>query len=259
MKYRIPAVAGTFYPDTAVQASAALNGLFADLDFPSKPAKALIVPHAGWIYSGKVAAQAYRVLKARKAQIKRVVLLGPSHRCQLKGCAVPSNDIFLTPLGEIPVDMQSCEQLRRLGLAEQSDLPHNQEHALEVQLPFLQYCLDQFQLVPLSVGQCPPEQIADILAHFAQANDTLIIISTDLSHFLPYQQAFDTDAKTIERILHCDDQLSPHDACGCHALNGLMHFSKQQGWQPELMAKANSGDINHSKDEVVGYASFIVN
>lgn len=259
MKYRPPAVAGTFYPETQTQLQSTMLQMFDDLNTSAPMPKALIVPHAGYIYSGKVAAHAYSYIKAHNTEIKRVVLLGPSHRCQLQGCAVPSFDYFMTPLGDIPIDSQNCAKLRQLGLAQQLDQAHTQEHSLEVQLPFLQHCLDDFVLLPITVGDCLPDDVAKVIDLFAKMPNTLIIISTDMSHFLTYQQATDLDQKTIERIEKCDATLAPEDACGCHALNGMLRFAQQQNWQPQLVFKANSGDINHAKQEVVGYASFIVN
>jgi AmmeMemoRadiSam system protein B len=259
MKYRNPAVAGMFYPDNEAQLNASLDQLFDRLELPDTLPKALIVPHAGYVFSGRVAAHAYQYLKQHSDKIKRVVLLGPSHRCYLQGCAVPSYDCFVTPLGIIPVDSQSCARLRQLGLAEQYDQAHSQEHSLEVQLPFLQRCLGDFELVPITVGQSLPDSVAKVLSLLADLPGTMIIISTDLSHFLSYDQATLLDGKTIERIERRDDTIKPEDACGCHALNGMLHFSKLRGWQPQLVNKANSGDINHSKKEVVGYASFILN
>lgn len=259
MKYRNPAVAGTFYPSEPQQIDAAMTEMFADLQYPNQLPKALIVPHAGWYYSGRIAAHAYRYLNQHADEIKRIVLLGPSHRCYLQGCAVPSHDYFVTPLGEIPIDTKNCARLRQLGLAQLYDQAHLQEHALEVQLPFLQHCLNAFELLPITVGDCTPDSVAKVLALFADLPGTLIVISTDMSHFHSYTEATNLDAQTIERIEHCDDTLKPEDACGCFAVNGMLHFSKLRGWQPKLQYKANSGDINHSKKEVVGYASFILN
>lgn len=262
MKYREPAVAGRFYPACANQLSGELNSFFATLPCPDKIPKALIVPHAGYYYSGAVAAHAFATIKAVADDIQRVILLGPSHRCYLQGCAVPSHDIFVTPLGDINIDKANCKKLIELGLAKEFDQAHQQEHSLEVQLPFLQHCLKDFELLPIVVGSTQPKEVSNVLTALADLPNTLLVISTDLSHFHPYHEAQQLDARTIERILDYDDTLLGEDACGCHAVNGLLRYSKDKGWQNTLVKHANSGDItpdnNNAKQEVVGYASFVM-
>ena len=229
-----------------------------DLPCPTQQPQALIVPHAGYYYSGKVAAHAYAALQNLGSQIKRVVLLGPSHRVYLQGCALPIYQGFNTPLGDISVDQKNCRRLVDRGLARFNNAAHIQEHSLEVQLPFLQLLLDDFELLPIVVGQNSPAQVSALLCEVAKLENTLLLISTDLSHFHTYEQAKQLDADTIARILNFDPSLDGEDACGCYSVNGLLHFAKSQNWQCKLLNHANSGDINNSKHEVVGYASFIL-
>jgi AmmeMemoRadiSam system protein B len=255
---RQSAVAGSFYPNDPVELKNQLKTMLNNLPNPQQQPKALIVPHAGYYYSGAVAAHAYASLSQLKSQIKRVVLLGPSHRVYLQGCAVPDNQIFNTPLGDITIDTHNCQNLVDGDLAQVNNQAHVQEHSLEVQLPFLQQLLDDFVLLPIVVGQSTPEQVSALLTELTKLEDSLLVVSTDLSHFHPYDQAKQLDTNTIEQILQFQPNLDGQDACGCYSVNGLLHFAKTQNWQSELLNYANSGDINHSKDEVVGYASFIL-
>ena len=272
MKYRLPVVAGHFYPSSPEQLNRELVELFADINESEIKPKALIVPHAGYYYSGAIAASAYACLKQLKHNIDRVIIFGPSHQCPLQGCATPSHDVFVTPLGEIPIDKITCNKLVQLGLAKQFDDAHSWEHSLEVQLPFLQKSLDEFQLVPITVGLVPPDQISKILNAIIEPSKThsleteyldddllenIIVISTDLSHYHNYQQAQEIDANTISEILALNDNIQPRDACGYNALNGFLRYCNNAGWKIKLAAHANSGDISGNKKEVVGYASFI--
>lgn len=261
MKSREPAVAGSFYPNNPAQLQMDITALLDGIpEFKNKP-KALIVPHAGYCYSGAVAAKAYRYLNKIK-HIKKVILLGPSHRVALQGCAVPSHQYFTTPLGQVKVDATACQHLVDKGLASCSDQAHQWEHSLEVQLPFLQQCLDDFELIPVVVGESNPEQVSRLLTELARIPATLIVVSTDLSHFHQYENAQRLDDATIDRILALDSSIQGHNACGCNALNGLLDFCKQQQWQIKLINKANSADISDqtliNKERVVGYASFIL-
>lgn len=258
MNSRMPAVAGSFYPASPATLNTELGGFFAATRTSEEmTAKALIVPHAGYYYSGAIAAHAYARLKNNA--IERVILLGPSHRVFLQGCAVPGYDLFTTPLGDIRVDRQNCQRLCQAGLAQQLDQAHRQEHALEVQLPFLQYRLtNDFQILPITVGEATPTQVGKVLTALADLPDSLIVISTDLSHYHPYAQARALDRDTISRIIDFNPNIKPEDACGCYALNGLLHFAQALNWRIKLLKHANSGDINHNKNEVVGYASFIL-
>lgn len=259
MRYRDAAVAGHFYPASAKQLRDELSVFLTSASDPKIQAHALIVPHAGYCYSADVAGKAYAYITSFASQIKRVVLLGPSHRVALQGCAICSYDAFVTPLGQIDVATKSYRKLLKLGLVKINDQAHLLEHALEVQLPFLQYCLDDFKIVPIVVGQCQPDTISAILDAL-QVNDaeSLVIVSSDLSHYHAYQQAQVLDEITINKIINYNATLVGDDACGCYCVNGLLAYANSQKWQIKLLKKANSGDVLEAKEEVVGYASFIL-
>ena len=268
MKYRNPAVAGSFYPAQATQLNQEVVLLLSSVEMPKtvkktldkKAPKALIVPHAGYCYSGAIAASAFACLKKTASAIHKVILLGPSHHVAFQGCAIPSHDMFASPNGEIRIDQQACRQLLDLGLVSINDQAHALEHSLEVQLPFLHFCLPSFQLVPIVVGRCPPETISNIVSVFGQSPDTLVVVSSDLSHYHTYRDAQDIDQKTITKIEHLEPIIQADEACGCEAINGLLYFCHLHHWQVQLIQKANSGDSSPygDKNKVVGYASFII-
>ncbi len=266
MKYRESAVAGRFYPASAVELRHQLAMFFTPQPALSMAPKALIVPHAGYVYSGAVAGEAYSLIRNAPRLFNRVVLLGPSHYVGLEGCAVPDSDVFITPLGEIPIDRAGVEALVGHELAVESESAHHWEHSLEVQLPFLQYCLDEFTLLPIVVGQCRPERVSRVLALAAEAPDTLIVVSSDLSHYHPYLEANEIDANTVAHIQALATDLQPQQACGCYAINGLLDHARDLQWQIRCVSHTNSGDVmarhehRHPGDneEVVGYASFVL-
>ena len=256
---RPPAVAGTFYPG---QASVLLNDVTtlltqarpgADLREPTP--KALIVPHAGYIYSGATAARAYAELAGGRASIRRVVLLGPVHRVPVEGLALPGVDAFDTPLGRIEVDQDAVAAIAHLPQVVVSRAAHAQEHSLEVQLPFLQAVLDDFKLVPLAVGDATPAQVAEVLEALWGGDETLIVISSDLSHFLPYGTAQAVDGETVQNMMHLNSSITHHQACGGTPVNGLLQAARQHHLQPELLGLCNSGDTAGDKNRVVGYAA----
>ncbi len=253
---RPPAVAGSFYSSSPIELQQNINDMLAVPISANYCPKALIVPHAGYYYSGAIAANAYAYLSKQKHNIRKVVLIGPSHHVYLQGCAVPSFQTFSTPLGTTSIDRKSCEHLVDLNLASQIDEAHALEHSLEVQLPFLQTCLTDFELVPIVIGQATAKEVSRILAEFSQQVDTLIIASSDLSHYHSCAKAQIIDNKTIHSILNFDTNIQPEDACGCYAVSGLLDYAKQQHWQIELISHGNSGDISGDKNSVVGYASF---
>lgn len=253
MTTRPAAVAGMFYPAFADEIEAQLSSwLIAE---PSEQPKALIVPHAGYVYSGETAAQAYKLLLAHRSNIHRVIVVGPNHRVPLVGIAAPSVEQFQTPLGEVAVDQQSLAEIGVLRSVCVCDEAHRQEHALEVQLPFLQSCLDEFKLVPLVIGDTKPEQVAELLDMLWGDAHTLLVLSTDLSHFLSYEQAQRADDLTLQQVLVGDTSLTGHQACGCNALNGFLMAAKHKGLKAKLLAHCNSGDTYGDKRRVVGYAS----
>lgn len=256
---RPPAVAGTFYPG---QASVLLNDVTALLaqarpgaSLGGPTPKALIVPHAGYVYSGATAALAYGQLASGRSSIRRVVLLGPVHRVPVRGLALPGVDAFDTPLGRIEVDQDAVAAIAHLPQVVISRAAHAQEHSLEVQLPFLQAVLDDFKLVPLAVGDATPAQVAEVLEALWGGAETLIVISSDLSHFLPYGAAQKVDHDTVQEMLQLNSSITHHQACGAAPVNGLLQAARQHHLQPELLGLCNSGDTAGDKNRVVGYAA----
>jgi len=256
---RPAAVAGMFYPGDARALAAEVDDLLGgvgeaapQLGFP----KALIVPHAGYIYSGPVAAHAYAAIVPARGVVKRVVLLGPTHRVAVRGLALPTSDFFDTPLGRIPLDKEAFDQIKDLPQVVRSDPAHAMEHSLEVQLPFLQKALGEFRLVPLAVGMAGVRDVAGVLERLWGGAETLIVISTDLSHYHRYDEARRIDGATIERIASFATDLSHEEACGATPLNGLLHLLRQKNLRIKLLAACNSGDTAGGKGQVVGYSSF---
>jgi AmmeMemoRadiSam system protein B len=257
---RQAAVDGLFYsaaPDALQrQVADCLDSVATDDHATRQPPKLLIAPHAGYIYSGDVAAHAYVLLEGERARtIRRVVLLGPAHRVWVEGLAAPEADAFETPLGRVDLDTDALAALDDLPQVIRSDRAHAQEHSLEVQLPFLQAVLGRFTLVPLVVGDAAPEAVAQVLERLWGGNETLIVISSDLSHYLPYAQARTIDRATVKRILRFDAGLTPHEACGSAAINGALLAARHHGLTPRLLDLRNSGDTAGSRDRVVGYGA----
>ena len=259
MSIRQAAVAGQFYQAGKKQLQAQINQLMAagKAQTQVKP-EALIVPHAGYIYSGETAALAYQSLQSRRHEIKRVILFGPAHRVYLAGMALPSVDTFNTPLGEIPLDRETIDRIATLPGVIVSDEAHRLEHSLEVQLPFLQAVLDDFSLIPVVVGDCDAYKVAGLMDRLWGGNDSLMVISSDLSHFHTYNSAKQIDASTCQRILDKSSDLTGEEACGARALNGLMRSEHVQSLNIELLAACNSGDTAGDKNRVVGYGAFIL-
>jgi AmmeMemoRadiSam system protein B len=259
MSVRKAAVAGQFYEADAALLQQHIKALMSVA--PSNntvEAKVLIVPHAGYVYSGPTAASAYRCLESRCTEIRRVVLFGPAHRVYLQGMAIPSVDDFTTPLGKVPLDRKAIDQISQMPGVSVSDLAHQDEHSLEVQLPFLQAVLMQFSLVPVVVGDCDAVTVATVIDALWGDEDTLIVISSDLSHFLSYADARQVDANTCSRIQAKSSSLSGEEACGARAINGLMRAKHTQALKVELLDVCNSGDTAGSRDRVVGYGAFVL-
>jgi len=256
---RQAAVAGTFYPGQKQTLADDVNTLLGAVcpgdDEVHLSPKAIIVPHAGYIYSGATAAAAYSRLISAHDTIKRVVLLGPVHRVAVRGLALPGADVFATPLGEIKIDQTAVAAIENMPQVVASPDAHAPEHSLEVQLPFLQSVLDDFKLVPLAVGDATPVEVAEVLDVLWGGPETLIVISSDLSHFLPYQTAQAVDAQTVQSILDLKHSLNHEQACGGTPVNGLLLAAKQHNLQPHLLDLRNSGDTAGDKNRVVGYAS----
>jgi MEMO1 family protein len=255
---RPAAIAGSFYPYPKQALENEVNAMLA----VAKPAsqsvapKAIIVPHAGYIYSGPTAAVAYARLAAAREKIRRVVLLGPVHRVPVRGLALPDVDAFETPLGRVELDHSAIEAMAGIPQVVVSSAAHAMEHSLEVQLPFLQTVLDDFKLVPLAVGDASADEVAEVLETLWGGAETLIVISSDLSHFLPYRVAQSVDQNTVQNILDLRGQLSHEQACGGTPINGFLLAAKRHKMRPQLLDLRNSGDTAGDKNRVVGYASF---
>src|SRR5881394_546156 len=255
---RNAAVAGTFYPGEAKSLLSEIDDLLGGVEpaprlgFP----KALVVPHAGYIYSGPVAARAYDELAPARGIVKRVVLLGPVHRVPVRGLAIPSDDAFATPLGTIAIDRAALDQVRALPQVVTSDRAHLQEHALEVQLPFLQRQLGNFALAPFAVGDASVDEVAEVIERLWGGPETLVVISTDLSHYHPYAEARAIDGATLGRIGSFATDVHHEEACGATPLNGFLALAKARNMSIRLLAACNSGDTAGGKGQVVGYSSF---
>src|SRR4051812_45502313 len=257
---RPAAVAGMFYPGDARALSAEVDELLGDASAMTAPRlgfpKALVVPHAGYIYSGPVAARAYDELASARGVVRRVVLLGPVHRVPVRGLAVPTNDAFATPLGTIALDRAALDAVRSLPQVVASDPAHALEHSLEVQLPFLQKQLGEFSLAPFAVGDASIEQVAQVIERLWGGRETLIVISTDLSHYHRYAEARQIDRSTLTRIASLATDLDHDEACGATPLNGFLDLARRKNLGVRLLAACNSGDTAGGKDRVVGYSAF---
>lgn len=254
---RPPAVAGMFYPASPATLRADVDRLLATAPASTMAQpKALIVPHAGYIYSGPTAARAYAALAPWRATIRRVVLLGPTHRVAVRGLALPASEAFATPLGEVRVDAAARAAIAGLPQVVVSETAHAREHSLEVHLPFLQRALDDFSLLPLAVGQASPEAVAEVLERLWGGPETLLVISSDLSHFLPYATAQQVDGETCRHILDLAADVDPQQACGAFPVNGLLLAAQRHGLRPSLLYLCNSGDTAGDRQRVVGYAAF---
>lgn len=256
---RPAAVAGTFYPadPAALQREVEeLLGGVDSLEVRFGHPKVLVVPHAGYLYSGATAAHAYDELANARGVIRRVVLLGPVHRVAVRGLALPGVDAFATPLGRIWVDAEALEALAGLAQVVTSVPAHAMEHALEVQLPFLQRQLGDFSLVPLAVGSATEAEVGEVLERLWGGPETLIVISTDLSHYHAYDDAKRIDEDTLARIARLEPGLNHQQACGATPLNGLLALARRKTLSIRRLAACNSGDGAGSRDRVVGYAAF---
>jgi AmmeMemoRadiSam system protein B len=258
MSTRPAAVAGMFYPGERAALGSAVHALLAAAAPGARQAapKALIVPHAGYVYSGPIAATAYRLLEDIADRITRVVLLGPAHRVYLTGMAFPSVDTFETPTGEVPLDRAAIDAALALPATCTSDQAHAMEHSLEVHLPFLQAVLGAFELVPIVVGDCAPADVSRVLERLWGGDETLIVVSSDLSHYHPYEVAKRIDAETTARIVSRETNLMGDEACGAHAINGLMLAARGFDLSVHTLDVRNSGDTAGDRSQVVGYGAY---
>jgi AmmeMemoRadiSam system protein B len=269
-RIRRPAVAGVFYPRDpqtlrtvvaeclaqAIRPQAAPNAADASRPARASMPKALIAPHAGYVYSGPIAASAYTALGDAAHGIERVVLIGPSHFLSFSGLAVSRAKAFETPLGAVPVDDAARRDVLRVPHVVTADAPHAHEHSLEVQLPFLQVLLGEFRVLPIAAGDATAREVAAALECAWGNEETLIVVSSDLSHYLEYAAARGVDASTAQSILNCSTELGGEQACGCVGINGLMHVARERELEVRLLDLRNSGDTTVERSRVVGYGAF---
>ena len=254
---RPAAVAGMFYPAEAQALAGDVRSyLSAAASEETGVPKALIVPHAGYMYSAPIAAAAYARIAAARDTIRRVVLLGPTHRVWVDGLALPFARAFVTPLGSVEIDAAAAAAALALPQVVQSDQVHAQEHSLEVQLPFLQALLADFKLVPFAVGDASAEQVAEVLDLLWGGAETLIVVSSDLSHYHPYAEAQAIDRGTAQDILDLSACIEPEQACGATPINGLLLCARRRGLKAGLLDLRNSADTAGDRSRVVGYAAF---
>ena len=256
---RQPAVAGTFYPANPQQLHQMLNRYLNDAQSDAKVPKAIIAPHAGYIYSGPVAASAYARLKGARHLINRVVLIGPSHRVAFRGLAVSRAQTFSTPLGNIEVDEEAVKTLVKLPFVEYIEQAHTYEHSLKVHLPFLQEMLDGFKLIPIVAGDATPEQVSQVIELMWGHDETLIVVSSDLSHYHDYMTAQQLDRSTSEAIEHLQyEQLVFESACGKVPVSGLLKLARDKSLSVRTIDLRNSGDTGGDKARVVGYGAYVI-
>ena len=256
-RIRPAAMAGSFYPGESSALAAEVASYLGDTPAAGEKApKAIIAPHAGYMYSGAIAGSIYARLASLQGRVKRVVLAGPAHRVHVTGAAVPSTEAFATPLGTVPLDAEAIAALRKLAFVEVSDAAHAREHSLEVHLPFLQSVLGSFRLVPAVVGDASPEQMAQLFETLWGGRETLIVVSSDMSHYLPYETARECDRDTARAIVEMHATLVPDEACGAAPINGLLRAARSHAMKAELVDLRNSGDTAGDRDRVVGYGAF---
>lgn len=255
---RQPAVAGMFYPADPRSLRADIDSYLAEAARDAGPApKALIAPHAGYIYSGPVAGHAYARLRAAADRITRVVLMAPAHRWPFEGLAIPEADEFQTPLGRVAVDRSALMAVVDLPQVQHLDAAFDGEHALEVHLPFLQTVLHRFRIVPFVVGEASAAEVAEVLERLWGGDETLIVVSSDLSHYLDYDSAKARDARTTRQIEALEPSVGYHDACGRNPVNGLLTVARRRGLTVETVDLRNSGDTAGPRDRVVGYGAYV--
>jgi hypothetical protein len=254
---RQPAVAGLFYPEDPQVLERTVSDLMQRAPVLGAPPKAVIAPHAGYIYSGPVAATAYAQLARLRGQVERVILLGPSHRVPFLGLATSQADVFLTPLGPVPVDRAAVDLIADLPQVQVLDAAHALEHSLEVHLPFLQVALGQFRLVPLVVGEASPDAVAEVIDRLWGGEETRIVVSSDLSHYHDYETARRMDRDTSRLIETLSrTEIDGEHACGCRPINGLLHAARSHGLHGAILDLRSSGDTAGPRDRVVGYGAY---
>ena len=255
---REPAVSGMFYPDDPTELQQMLGVYLSREDRPEKQPKAVIVPHAGYIYSGPIAGSVYSLFAQARGKIQRVVLMGPAHRVGFPGIAITSVDAFSTPLGLAMIDKQALASIASCEDVHVRDDAHALEHSLEVQIPFLQFVFGEFKLVPLLIGDVVPEKVVDVLEMLWDGQETLVVVSSDLSHYNDYDTAVKMDTSTSRAI----EDLRPQDidfegACGRIPVAALLLLARKRGLHARTIDLRNSGDTAGPKDQVVGYGAYV--
>lgn len=251
-------MAGSFYPQDSRDLEAAVEKMLAAARSPALPPCALVAPHAGYSYSGPIAAEAFSTLSSWRDRFRRVVVVGPSHYVEFSGIATSGATSFATPLGEIKIDRGTEDRLARLPQMRVLREAHSQEHSLEVELPFLQVILEDFELVGLVVGDATSEEVSEVLSQVWQGDDTLLVVSTDLSHFYDYTTAKRMDRDTCALIEGASDrEIDAQHACGWRILNGLRRVVRQRGRELTTLDLRNSGDTAGGRDSVVGYGAWV--
>jgi AmmeMemoRadiSam system protein B len=255
---RPSAVAGMFYPDDAAELRNMVHTFLQDAKQYGKTPKAIIAPHAGYVYSGPIAATAYAQLAAARDLVRRVVLLGPSHRVPFRGIAMSSAKYFATPLGNVPIDAELSEAARSVPQVIILDAAHAEEHGLEVHLPFLQQVFGRFSILPLVVGDATPEEVCALLEKVWGGPETLFVVSSDLSHYQDYESAKRMDATTSRAIEALRSQdIGADQACGRVPIQGLLLCAKTHGLKASTIDLRSSGDTSGPRDQVVGYGAYV--
>jgi AmmeMemoRadiSam system protein B len=257
---RPPAVAGRFYPNEPDELAELIDGLISGADEVDELAEAYICPHAGYLYSGRTASYVYRQLRRHAGEVQRIVLIGPAHYKPVRGCVVPTTHQWLTPLGVVPVDVAGCTALVDGGHATADDEPHAPEHSLEVQLPFLQRALGpDVPVLPVAVGASTMETVARAIDAARAMDGTVVVCSSDLSHYADQASAEEQDSRTLRAVVDLDpDAIGMRDACGYYALRGLVYWARERGLVPRLLHRSTSADATGDPSRVVGYASLAV-
>ena len=255
---RRAAVAGLFYPGSARHLRPTVERYLEAAVIPQSgpTAKAVIAPHAGYVYSGPVAGSAFSCLAGDAEKIRRIVLVGPAHRIRVRGLALPRSDRFETPLGSVPIDEELVAAVAGFDQISVSEEAHAPEHCLEVELPFLQVILGDFSILPLLVSDAAMNDIADVLERVWGGEETRFVISSDLSHYLDYDRAREIDRETANQVVDMQGRIAEHRACGAAAINGLIEAARRQGLLPKVLDLRNSGDTAGDRDRVVGYGAF---
>ena len=255
---RPAAVAGLFYPESERELRPLVER-YLDLDSTSRlvpSAKAIIAPHAGYVYSGQIAASAFRCFVQDRNRIRRIVLIGPAHRVPVDGVALPEAAAFATPLGSVRIDPELTARIVEMPWVSTSDEAHAPEHCLEVELPFLQVLLGEFSILPLLVSDVSAGGLADVLERIWGGEETRFVISSDLSHYMSYEVAQELDRETARQVLDMHGHIASHRACGAVAINGFLEAARRQGLMPKLLDLRNSGDTAGDRSRVVGYGAF---